>query len=205
MSRVKHGAGRLLATEEKFDRSYGLSLFGDAVSTEQQEMVLRIVGLFEKSASYPSEHKKRIRSHVASEKLNPLLEKEFANLPKNHPFDLFKSAVTRGVLDALARLDPQPFRDFASAIEAAQRVRSHGPVHPLQTMIHRLAERLAVKRGENEPLACKELRMTSKKFTDELNKEFNTNHSEPHVRKAGTVLGYQFSDGTKGRPKKSKP
>jgi hypothetical protein len=205
--RVKHGASKLLGTETGFDRIFGVALFGDAVWTKQQEMVLRIVGHFEQTANYPTERKERIRRRVVSEKLHPLLAQAFAKLPKAPPFDSFKSAVTRGVLDSLDKLDPQLFRDFVSAIEAAQRVRNDGPVHKLHTMILRLAEHLADEREKTATqMRNGELPMTSKDFTDRLNAESNphTRFSEPHVRKAAIVLGFSFLDSQTGRPPKLK-
>jgi len=201
MSRVKRAAAKLLSDEEDFHRSFGISLFGADVWTRQQETILHIVGLFESTASYPAEHRERIRKGgLVYEKLNPLLEQAFAKLPSSKPFDGFRSAITRGILDGLAQLDAQVFHEFASAIEAAKRIRETGEVHPLHANILRLAERLAPE--DAVPLRRKgELTLTSKDFTKKLNGEFNTCHSEVRVRNAAIQMGFTFQKAKEGRPK----
>lgn len=171
MSKKSHSARKLFSPENSPDRNFGIALFGDAVWTERQVAILKVVGLFENVADWKEKERKRSL---------PFCERQFDSIAR--PL----------LLKALSEQDPEPFREFVAAFEAARRIKeSREPVHPLEAAILRLEFERSRNRARK-----KEIR----EQTDELCKKLLNGVDPAQVRRAVKLLGVPYKSGKRGRP-----
>lgn len=141
--RKRFSAGGLLSPANTLDRNLAVARFGKAVRSAKHEAILRLVGLFDKRLAYSQREREISR---------PFCERRFDEIAR--PM----------LLDALERQDPQPFRDFAAAIEEAQRIRAEGPIQPFHARLLCFAAAVDVKfsPGKTIPFTALQLKATMK-------------------------------------------
>lgn len=106
MNGKKPGPRKLLSAESTFERNYGTALFGEAVHTERQMTLLKLVGTFENARKRPQKLQATAVRHCERQ------------------FDMIARPI---LLEALTKLDPEPFRELADLIKKAQQIRSARP------------------------------------------------------------------------------
>jgi hypothetical protein len=168
----KHSAAKLFSPDNTGERNLGIALFGDVVWTERQEVIIKLVGLFEKIGGYSKAERKVPQ---------PFCEREFDRLAR--PL----------LIEALLKQDTAPFKEFAAAIEAAKRIKKVGPVHPLEAEMIRL---------EDERQFGKKPVLDNTELNGELAKRLLDGTDKEQVRRAAKRLGIPLKSGKLGAPKK---
>jgi hypothetical protein len=169
--RKKFSAGGLFNPANTFNRNLGVALFGKAMLQEDK---LLLVGCFEKVGSYDAAQRK-----VSL----PFCERKFDQIAR--PL----------LLDALLRQDPQPFLDYAAAIQAAQRIQNEGqPIQPFHAKILRFANILDLQFSPGKTIS----------FTaEQLKVKLKLPQSVEYIRRECKALGVGLLPGKVGRPRKS--
>ena len=196
----KHSAAKLISPKYTNDRNLGIALFGDVVWTEQQEVIIKLVGLFEKAGNYVRAQRKISQ---------PFCEREFDRVAR--PL----------LIEALLKQDATPFKEIAAAIEAAKRLKKDGPVHKLETEILRLegerqaacksiAEKTDLYDDEHEDAGhlitlakADTTPLDNTALNDELSRRLLDCPDKEQVRRAAKRLGVPLKSGKTGRPRKS--
>lgn len=184
--RKRGSAGELYSPANTFARNLGVALFGKAVRSAEHEAKLYLVGEFEAVASLTEPGQARARTHALA-----------------HAHRRFDGTARPELLDALLRQDPQPFRDFADAIEAAQRIRQEGPIQAFhrQALLTAIALAPDFAPGQALPVTLKEFKAAMRQRfwptrpTEQL-------PADEYVRRECKQLGIHFTADTVGRPRK---
>jgi hypothetical protein len=182
------------------DENIDIAAMGECATNAQLREAFQIVALWEKYHARPANVSKqaekvvgtmlrrRVRSH--EERLNRLLLQSLGQIPRE---------VRKFLFGAITRLNPQPFRDIATAIECVRNINERGA---FQTMVVRAAllaqERFGISRATRLPVTVGEFaKLYQEKFGGNVNADFLRRECEQKI-------GFTFNPGKAGpKPKNS--
>jgi hypothetical protein len=187
--RKKFSAAKLAEPGNSLGRNLDLLAVGDCAADTQLAKVFKIVALWEKYHSPRWPNRKAARSLEG--KLLKLLRESLARI---------EPQVRKGIFSALNRLDPEPFRSIATAIDVARKVNESGA---FQTQLVNAAllgqEKYGVESDEAGSLC---LPVTAKEFAHEYVARFGGVVNLDFLRReCRNKLGWYFTPDKTGRPK----
>ncbi|MGD0253021.1 MAG: hypothetical protein ABSC01_10040 [Verrucomicrobiota bacterium] len=187
--RKKFSAAKLAGPENSVDRNIDLLAAGDCAANPQLAKAFKVVALWEKFHSPRWPNKKAARSLEG--RLLRLLRESLSRI---------EPQMRKGIFNALACLDPEPFKSIATAIEVTRRVNESGA---FQTQLVRAALLGQEKFGiETDATGCLRLPVTLKEFADEYAARFGGSVNRDFLRReCQKRLGWQFKPDKTGRPK----
>ena len=185
--RKKFSAGKLADAGNSIDRNIDLLAVGECAANPQQAEAFKVVALWEKFHSPRWPNKKAARSLEG--RLLKLLRESLTRI---------EPQVRKAIFNALGRLDPEPFRAIATAIEVTKQVNESGAFQTILVRAAMLAqEKFGIDGSANLPVTVSD-------FADKYDARFGGSVSRDYLRRECPLrLGLHFKPDKTGRPKNS--